>query len=85
MNRKRVNLTIEDNWLKIAKKYAIDNNTSVSRVFEVALKNMFRVEEDKKATVEELDAKIRRLSDRLDNKTSEIISSIEELKNEIKD
>jgi hypothetical protein len=85
MNRKRVNLTIEDNWLKIAKKYAIDNNTSVSRVFEVALKNMLRVEEDKKATVEELDTKIRRLSDRLDNKTSEILSSIEELKNEIKD
>jgi D-hexose-6-phosphate mutarotase len=83
MNRKRVNLTIEENWLKIAKKYAIDNNTSVSRVFEVALKNMLRVEESKKITVEELDDKINRLSDRLDSKTGEILSSIEELKNNI--
>jgi D-hexose-6-phosphate mutarotase len=83
MNRKRVNLTIEENWLKIAKKYAIDNNTSVSRVFEVALKNMLRVEEDKKITVEELDSKIKKLSDRLEKKTEDILSSINELKDNI--
>lgn len=72
MNRKRVNLTIEETWLKIAKKYAIDNNTSVSRVFETALKRMLNIEEDKGITREYLENTMHKILDRIDKNTEDI-------------
>ncbi len=81
MNRKRVNLTIDENWLKIAKKYAIDHNTSVSRIFETALKKMMRVEKEKTATTEDLNDFMHKIFKRIDIRTDEIKHIISENKN----
>lgn len=80
MKRKRVNLTIDENWIKIAKKYAIDHNTSISRIFETALKKMMRVEKEKTATTEDLNDIMHKVFKRIDVRTNEIKQMISDTK-----
>lgn len=85
MNRKRVNLTIEENWLKIAKKYAIDNNTSLSRLFETALKNMMRIEEEKELRPSDLEKATDKILKKVDDSKDEMKKELEKIKNKLSD